>query len=240
MGSVILREVLWCLRRNGIAAEETRPGRKYPQITGPVAAVHILRAEPDRYSITMEISVVCPGTMGAGVCEGEALRICRILQELGARCVQGGYHYEGMARIGYVSIEATFTGWELSEEWIPGPGFQVLLEGHPLLWVTGFQSDLVENTSPEYEMGAGEPTQVPEGCRQWTIQLEQLIPMDHPEESMPDAPFEIQVERENVCTGYRDCRWTSITRIFNREGLLRRCIGVAQSSWEERIGEDEI
>ena len=237
MGSVILQEVLRCLRQNGIAAEETRPGRKYPQISGPVAAVHILQAEPDRYFVTMEISVVCPGAMGAGVCEAEGLRICRILQELGAKCVQGGYQYEGMARIGYVNIEATFTGWELSGEWVPGPGFQVILEGYPLLWVTGFQSERVESTSPEYEMGTGEPTQVPEGCRQWTIQVEQLIPAGHPEEAMPEAPFQIQVEREGVCTGYRDCRWTGISRIFNREGLLRRCTGVARSTWEETLEE---
>lgn len=233
MGSVILQEVLRILRRNGIPAEQTRPGRKYPQITEAVAAVHILRAEPDRYSVTMEISVVCPGAMGAGRCEAEGLRICRMLQEMGARCVQHGYQYEGMARIGHVSIEATFTGWELSGEWVPGPGFQVIMGGSPLPWVTQFHAEMTEDIQPLHEICAGEPEQIPRGRRQWVIQLEQLIPMDHGEMDLPEAPFRVVVEREGVNTVYEGCRWTSVSRVYNREGLLRRCTGLAQNQGRE-------
>jgi len=226
MGRMILQQVLQCLRQAEIPAEESCPGRKYPQISQPVAAVHIHSANTQLREVVLEVCVVCPGSMGAGACAAEGMRVCRLLQKLGASCQQNGYRYDGMSRLTQVSILATFEGWETENHWISGPGFRVLADGEELPWVVNFQAEQVVQAQPRYVMGEALAADIAQGSVLWKLQLEQKIPNGCAEDGDIPNPDRLMVEREGISTCYTGCCWTEISRLYSREGLVRRFTGI--------------
>ena len=102
----ILEMVADRLRPADFLAEAAFPGRKYPVIGEPVAAVHLHKADRVRGTVTVEVSILCPESYGGVFCEEEALRAVEVLHRAGAVCTQEGCRYNGLARIYSVSILA--------------------------------------------------------------------------------------------------------------------------------------
>lgn len=233
MGSMIVREVIELLSREGIPAEESCPGRKYPQISRPVAAVSVYKADAEQREVVLQIHVVCPAAMGTGACGAEARRVCELLRSLGGRCVQNAYRYDGMARLTQVEILAAFTGRDSGESWIPGPGFRVWVDDEPMPWAVSLQTEKVTQAQPLYVIGESVPADIPEGSRIWNIRLEEHYPAEIQEGKTHTGPFRLRVDREDVSSTLEGCRWTGVSRTFSREGLRRVLIGMALGREED-------
>ena len=77
----ILEMVADRLRQADFQAEAAFPGRKYPVIGEPVAAVHMHKADRVRGTVTVEVSILCPESYGGVFCEEEALRAVEVLAQ---------------------------------------------------------------------------------------------------------------------------------------------------------------
>ena len=80
MGYSILELVLRRLRQANFNANVAFPGQMFPQITNTVAAVHIEKVDRANLTVTIEINIICPASMGGTACEVEALRATETLR----------------------------------------------------------------------------------------------------------------------------------------------------------------
>ena len=155
MGYSILELVLRRLREDGFTADIAFPGQKFPQIDDAVAAVHIERVDRANLEVTVEISIICPASMGGTACEVKALRATEVLRWSGAVCVQNGCTYDGIAQVYVVSVLATFTGMTEAEDCTVWPGFYCYVNDQLHRFVIGFtgvQEDGVEAESLTFMM----------------------------------------------------------------------------------------
>ena len=233
MGYSILELVLRRLREANFHADIAYPGQKYPQITDTVATVHIEKVDRAGLTVTIEVNIICPGSMGGTVCEVEALRATEILRLAGAVCVQNGCSYDGVAQVYVVPVLATFTGSTEEDDCKLGPGFQVYIDEvrHP--FVTRFFEEETSGIQAEYVTAQSAPAGISQGKRLWTIELEELIPVGAPEEEEITQIFVLKVESTLKTEVYAYCCWTSIQREFTREGLHRVRKGIAMDRLEE-------
>lgn len=104
----IITSVVELLRQADFSAEEAYPGRKYPLITAPVAAVHLEKADRAKGMVTVGVEILCPESFGGVFCEREAVRAMEALHRAGAVCTQNGCRYEGLPRVNAVTLLAEF------------------------------------------------------------------------------------------------------------------------------------
>ncbi len=233
MGYSILELVLRRLREANFTADIAYPGQKFPQITDTVATVHIEKVDRAGLAVTIEVNIICPGSMGGTVCEVEALRATEILRLAGAVCIQNGCSYDGVAQVYMVPVLATFIGSTEEDSCTLGPGFDVYIDEvwHP--FVTRFYEEESRLVQAEYVTGQSAPAGISQGKKLWNIQLEELIPIGAPEEGEITPIFELKVVSTLKTEWYAYCHWTSIQREFTREGLRRVRKGIAMDRVEE-------
>lgn len=227
MGMSILDLVLQRLREANFIADLAYPGQKYPIITEPVAAVHILKVDRADLTVTVEVSIICPAALGGVCCELEALRATEALQQAGAVCIQNGCEYDGIALVYVVSILATFTCVTGSEELTLGPGFQVFLNDTQLPCVLSFEAEQKKELDTRFEIGEDAPVGIGNGSWLWSLRLEELIPAGSGTVPDADGTFELRLERDGVTETYCQCRWTSVRREYTRQGLRRISSGIS-------------
>ena len=136
MGCSILELVLRRLREAGFEADIAFPGQKFPQISNTVAAVHIEKVDRANLEVTVEISIICPASMGGTACEVKALEATEVLRWAGAVCVQRGCTYDGIAQVYVVSVLATFTGVTEADDCTVWPGFYCYVDNQIHRFVT--------------------------------------------------------------------------------------------------------
>lgn len=221
MGISILELVLRRLRQKNFTADVAYPGQKFPQIAEPVAAVHIAKVDRARLEVTVEVNIVCPGSMGGTACEVEALRATEVLRWSGAVCVQSGCSYDGVAQVYVVPILATFTAVTEADDCVVGPGFYVYINELQQYYAVSFSEEELTGCQAEFVMGESDPAGVSRGSRLWQIQLEELIPAGSPESAEPTGEFELRVVTDLKTETYYHCDWTSIRREFTKDGLRK-------------------
>lgn len=232
MGYSILELVLRRLREAGFAADIAYPGQKFPQIDGTVATVHIEKVDRAQLSVTVEVNIICPGSMGGTVCEVEALRATEILRLAGAVCVQNGCSYDGVAQVYTVPVLATFTGSTEEDDCVLGPGFQVYIDEVRQPFAVRFYEEETTGVQAEYVTGQSAPEGISLGKQLWTVELEELIPPGAPEAKELTPVFEMKVVSTLKTEKYYYCRWTSVQREFTREGLRRIRRGISMERLE--------
>lgn len=235
MGSVILQQVLTALKNGGFAAELAYPGRKMPQIAGPVAAVHMAKVDSAALTCTISVTILSPGTLGGAACEAEALTAMELLLSCGAVCVQEGCVYDRVSQLYAVEIRATFTSVSQSEE-STGPGFSVAIDGARHGCAISFQSEETRGYTTEYVTTEPLPVASGTGMVQWSLYLEELIPMGTAEPAEPSPGFTLLVTTEERTETYSGCQWTSISREYNSQGLRRIRKGFALNREEADNG----
>lgn len=233
MGISILELVLRRLRQENFTADVAYPGQKFPQITEPVAAVHIEKVDRSSLTVTVEVNIICPASMGGTACEVEALRATEVLRWAGAVCVQNGCTYDGVSQVYVVSILATFTCITEEDDCVLGPGFTVHINEVRQYYAVSFSEEERSGVQAEYVMGQSAPAGISQGSVLWYIQLEELIPAGSPETVEPEGTFQLKIETDVKTEVYYHCRWTSIKREFTREGLRRTRNGVSMLRQEE-------
>lgn len=221
MGYSILEMVLRRLREEGFTASVAYPGQKFPQITETVAAVHIEKVDRAELSVTIEITMVCPASLGGTRCEMDALRATEILRWSGAVCIQNGCTYDGVAQVYMVSILATYTGTTEEDSCVIWPGFYCYLADRYHPYAVDFQTELTTDTQVIYGMGQSEVVGLHPGKQLWQIRLEELIPAGSEETQEPEGAFDMKIISDRVTETFRGCRWTSVQRQRNRKGLRR-------------------
>lgn len=234
MGYSILELVLRRLREDGFTADIAFPGQKFPQISDTVAAVHIEKVDRANMEVTVEISIICPASMGGTVCEMKALRATEVLRSAFAVCVQNGCTYDGIAQVYVVSVLATFTGVTEEDDCKVWPGFYCYVNNQVHRFAIGFTSVQETGAAAQYVIGEAEAIGTSIGTAAWEIQLEELIPAGSPEFVCPTEPFEIRIVTDQKTDIYSGCRWISIRREYNHQGLRRICKGVALQREEEQ------
>lgn len=233
MGYSILELVLRRLREDGFTADIAFPGQKFPQISDTVAAVHIQKVDRANLEVTVEISIICPASVGGTVCEMKALRATEVLRWSGAVCVQNGCTYDGIAQVYVVSVLATFTGVTEADDCMVWPGFYCYVDDQIHRFVTGFTAVQETGAAAEYVIGQAQPVGTSLGTAAWEIQLEELIPVGSPEFESPIEPCVVSILTEDKTEIYSGCRWISIRREFTKQGLRRIRKGVALRRDEE-------
>ncbi len=232
MGYSILELVLRRLREDGFTADIAFPGQKFPQISDTVAAVHIEKVDRANLEVTVEISIICPASMGGTVCEMRALRATEVLRWSGAVCVQNGCTYDGIAQVYVVSVLATFTGMTEAEDCTVWPGFYCYVDNQIHRFAIGFTAEQQTGAAAQYVIGEAMPIGTSLGTAAWTIQLEELIPVGSPEFDSPSEPCVVKILTDQKTEVYSGCRFTTIRREFTKQGLRRIRKGVALSREE--------
>lgn len=229
MGISILEQVLRRLRNAEFQAEAAYPGQKFPQITETVAAVHIEKVDRANMTVTLEVNIISPASLGGTACELEALRATEVLQWDGAVCVQNGCTYDGSAQVYVVAVLATYTCVTEADSCTLGPGFQVYINDsfHP--FAVAFSEEAEFSHTAEYEMGECDPMGISEGSCLWNITLEERILPGSPEAAEPAGAFELKVVREAGTETYYSCRWLSRRREMTSAGLKRVRRGIAMA-----------
>ncbi len=219
MGQPITYVVAQRLREEGIRAELAYPGGRYADIEGPVAAVHLQGTDRRQGTMTVEVVTLCPGKLGGVRCETEALRVCGVLEEMGAICVQGGCAYDKTARVYAVSVLGTFAGQTGAENCAIGPGFRVFRNEKHLPFAVAFTAEGKGLARAEYVMGRQAPEEILPGEGQWVLRLEERIPAGREAEAEDQEAFTLRVETEGKTEVYTGCRWTSLRRVYSQRGL---------------------
>ncbi len=227
MGISILELVLRRLREENFTADAAYPGQKYPLITQTVAAVHIEKVDRSDLSVTVEVNIICPASMGGTQAELEALRATEVLRWAGAECVQQGCSYDGAAQVYVVPVQATFTGITAEDSFTLGPGFSVHINDTLMPFAVSFQAEQELENEAHFEMGERAPIGISQGGWVWTIKLEELIPNGNLEAVTASELFEVKVANDTVTETYYHCRWTQVQREFTREGLRRVRTGIS-------------
>jgi hypothetical protein len=236
MGFSVLELVLRRLREENFTADVAYPGQKYPEIDDTVAAVHIEKVDRSSLTVTVEVNIICPASLGGTQCEVEALRATEVLRWAGATCVQNGCQYDGLAQVYVVSILATFTCVTEAEDCTMGPGFQVFIQENLMPYAVSFRCEQTTGAEAVYEMGKDAPIAIQQGSVLWEFTLEELIPAGSMEANHPDGVFKLRLESQTVTENYYQCRWTSVRREFTRQGLRRIRSGICMHREEENIG----
>lgn len=227
MGYSILELVLRRLREDGFTADIAFPGQKFPQISDTVAAVHIEKVDRANLEVTVEISIICPASMGGTACEMKALRATEVLRWSGAVCIQNGCTYDGIAQVYVVSVLATFTGMTEADDCTVWPGFYCYVDNQLHRFAIGFTAVQQTGAAAEYVIGEAVPIGTSLGTAAWEIRLEELIPVGSPEFDSSTEPCVVKILTDQKTEIYSGCRWTTISREFSKQGLRRIRKGVA-------------
>lgn len=221
MGYSILELVLRRLREEGFTASVAYPGQVFPQITKTVAAVHINKVDRSDLTVTIEITMVSPASLGGTQCEMDALRATEILRWAGAVCVQNGCRYDGVAQVYMVSILATFTGTTEEDSCVIWHGFYCYVDDRYHRYAVDFQAEQTTDVQVVHGMGQNAAVGTYPGEEIWQIRLEEMIPTGSEEVKEPEGPFDVKIISDLITETFYDCRWTSVQRQRNRQGLRR-------------------
>lgn len=235
MGSVILQRVLTALKNGGFAAELAYPGRKMPQITGPVAAVHMARVDSAALTSTVSVTILSPGELGGSACEAEAMEAMELLLGCGAVCVQEGCVYDRVSQLYAVEIRASFAGVSWPEG-TTGAGFSVSINGVSHGCAVAFQSEETRDFTAEYVTTDPLPMANGTGMIQWSLRLEEQIPVGTAEPAEPGPGFSLVVSTDEKKEVYTGCQWISISREYSSQGLRRLRKGFALKREETANG----
>jgi len=229
MGFSVLELVLRRLREEKFNADVAYPGQKYPEIHDTVAAVHIEKVDRSNLTVTVEVSIICPASMGGTACEVEALRATEVLRWSGAVCVQNGCTYDGVAQVYVVQVLATYTGVTEEDDCTVWQGFYCYVDAIERQFALSFTAEMENGAQAEYVMGESLPVASSLGSRSWKIQLEELVPVGSPEPEDSESEFTVRIETELQTETFTGCRWTNVKREYSKLGLRRICTGFARN-----------
>ena len=232
MGISVLETVENCLREAGFPAAAAYPGHPIPQIQETVAAFRIHKADSQKKTVTIEVTVLCPGHMGGAACEVAALTAAKALHTAGAACLQNGCQYDGLSQLYSAAILATFSEAEETDSQNQTLGFQVRINNVDHPFVTAFCAEKVREQTTEYAVRSPEGTAITSGCYHWNLRLEELVPYGSQETAAPADDFVLRVIRGSTSELYKPCRWSSVSRSFTAEGLRLICKGIALTGKE--------
>lgn len=227
MGNSILELVLRHLQSDGFTACGAYPGQMLPQITEPVATVHIAQVDRAKLTVTLEINLLYPAKLGGSACELEALQITESLRDTGAVCVQKGCTYDGASQLYMVAILATYTGVTETADCKIWPGFYCHMDTHYLRYAQSVTTERTTEVASVYSLEKADPSAFYQGKTLWSLELVENIPVGEAEVPAPEDEFLLRIVTDDGTEMFTGCHWTSVRRQRSKEGLYRVCKGYA-------------
>lgn len=212
MGEGLVSRVVSLLKGHALRAAPAGPGEPFVSPETPVAAVSILKLEPEKALGTVRVQLLVPEYMGAAACEEEATRVGLILEGDGAWWVQKAWEYRGRESVYCVPLEAEFHGVPTEDGWVPA-------EEYPSLRVTVggmLREHATKFTAWQAEEGA------------WNYQLEEFYPAGTAEQNLGIGPFDAELTHAGVSERYCDCTITQRRRVSEAGGLRQIWEGTAE------------
>ncbi len=226
----IVELALQTLTEAGIHAMEAYPARRYLQISEPVAAVHLAKVDRQARSVTLEIIVYVPSTLGGTACEREALKVTAAISALGADCVQSGCEYDAMARLYSTKVTACFADVIGTDACELGLDFAVKLDGVSAPYAVSFCAECEIDTAGVSEIGEDVPAYYRQGENTWKLTLEERLPAGAIEDAQGSADFTLTLaRRDGSVDTYNGCYWLSEKKTYSSSGIHRVRVGIAAS-----------
>lgn len=113
----IMQMVTQVLSGAGYRTGDANPGRVVSEISEPVIAVNLEQLDTDKLTMTIQVTVVSPVSLGARACENEAVNVCRILQDVGAQCVLKPCQLNAKTEVFSVPVLVNFRGNVWDPDW---------------------------------------------------------------------------------------------------------------------------
>lgn len=213
MGEGLVSKVVQLLQQAGLRAAPAGPGEPFVSPETPVAAVSILKLEPQKRMGSVKVQLLVPEYLGAFRCEEEATTVGLLLQEAGGRWVQKPWEYRSRESVYCVPLEVEFDGVSTENGWkseAPQRGLQLVIGGILREYAAGF------TTWQENAAGS------------WNFRLEELYPAGVAEQSLGTGNFDAALTHAGFTEWYMDCVITQCKRIAKADGL--------QQIWEGTVG----
>lgn len=207
MGKSILDTVVQLLNDGGVSAAPAQPEENMYIIHTPVAAVSLEKVDRINGSATVLVEVVAPMKSGGKSCQTRALKVCELLTNAGAQCVQGNCIFISKAALFRVQVTALFYGTALAEDWIPRPAAIVIFADAALQYVRSFSA---EQRVDETNLSLADAV--------WEFTLEEFIPVGVEEPQQLQEPFSVQLCVGETTETFSGCTLTQQQRICSAEG----------------------
>ncbi|MBE6960816.1 MAG: hypothetical protein E7448_08900 [Ruminococcaceae bacterium] len=203
----VVASVVAVLQAAGYRAGNANPGGIIPEITEPVLAVNLERANMEKKTLVIRVTVVTPISKGAKSCETQALAVCRLLGEIGCNCEMQPCKFDAKTEVFSSAVLASFQGNIMDQNWMIGDMLQVRFgSGYYLDKVTSFAAWQVLNE----EQALGECV--------WNIQVEETLDAIRTE-NVPSGTTKITVYYEGGQEAYNECTLCGRKRII-RDGKI--------------------
>lgn len=210
MGLSVIEQVISALRTAGFPTQRAYPGTEIPAIKQVVAAVQLAKADLEKRETTLEVTLLCPQSLGAPALEDAAVTAGEALKDIDLYCVIGAAEFDG--RSGLFSIRCLATKPEKVRTYLDVP-FRI---------GAADQSRVVSFTAQQQTSET--VTQLSQAP--WTLRLEQFFRNGFGEDSDPDGETFTITNGEEI---YHGCRWTSCKRTRELEGTRQIREGTAVS-----------
>jgi len=222
----IVAIVTEALAAAGLHAFEAYPGEQ-AALTGVAAvAVRLDAVDVGENSVTVALDVLVPVSMGGAGCRNVAVRSLDVLKQLGAKgsLEDGGYRSDCDCLC--TVVRGVFQGQESSDGFTAYTAlrkltFSVAVAGIDLPQPVSFSAWREVDEMVYKLMDAP-----------WHFRLEELLPLDAEEETVPVEGFSMTVSRDGGVETYQGCTLTSQERTLSEKGLRR----IRQGTATERTG----
>ena len=198
----------------GYRTGEASPGRIMPEVSEPVIALKLEQLDTAKHMAKVRVTVVCPLALGAGACEDEAERVCKLLRNVGLTCQLQPYTIDTKTELILLPIIVTVYGNLLSNYWQLGEGCTVCFDGEPLNRTLSF-------TAWRDSAGGGLVN-----CR-WKFRVEEEM-YEIDDEVVPIEPFDLTVRYSKSEEMYTGCMLTLQKREMTDSGILLIWEGLAE------------
>ena len=237
MGIQWLTELVELLKDAGIRAGEGWPGRRWTELTGPVAAVELEDLDYREGLAEFRIRIVSPGSLGGWKCQGAAAEAVGVLENAGVSC-----RMEPMA---YKATPDCFEMSVLGKRYVmdgiqTAAGLQVLIGDAPVTHVTGFSAEQNRDRRLIGTVNQAQPVGVTPAAGGWGIRMVQEIPAGSSAGTEPAEPFALTVVEEMVTTVFSGCCWNKVKKELEPGRTRLEWEGFALTREETANGEDEV
>ena len=199
----------------GYRTGEASPGRIMPEITEPVIALKLEQMDTAKHMAKVRVTVVCPLALGAGACEDEAMKVCKLLWNVGLSCQLQPYTIDTKTELILLPIITTLYGNLLSNDWRLGEDCTVCFDGEPLERTRSF-------TAWRESAGGGVANS------RWRFRVEEEM-YEIDDEVVPIEPFDLTVRYSGCEETYDGCMLTLQKREFTDSGIILIWEGLAET-----------
>lgn len=208
MGHALIEIVSQALRTGGVRVEPAYPAGRMMALSSPAAAVRFGEVNNADRRVALLVSVMSPASGGGAACDMAAMHAADIMEPLGGICTKDVCRFDERADCFCTEVRAVFTGIATQTHWVPGPGFTLHINGYGLPHAVRF--DIARKVTPGISAIS---------AAAWEFTVEEHFPRGAAEAVELPEPFMLILTRGSVKESFAGCKWRSVTRTEEPDGL---------------------